>query len=106
MMEKNLIYDKISANDVHELISTYMLVDGFDFVADLKNSHGIYLIDEKTGATYLDFFTFFASSPLGLNHPKLQEVKDELGFIAINKPSNSDIYTTYMAEFVETFAQI
>jgi|SRR5690554_5216169 len=106
MMEKNLIYDKISANDVHEILRQYMLVDGFDFVADLKNSHGIYLIDEKTGATYLDFFTFFASSPLGLNHPKLQEVKDELGFIAINKPSNSDIYTTYMAEFVETFAQI
>jgi L-lysine 6-transaminase len=29
-----------------------------------------------------------------------------LGFAAVNKPSNSDIYTTYMAEFVETFANI
>ncbi|OGU76748.1 MAG: L-lysine 6-transaminase [Ignavibacteria bacterium RBG_16_34_14] len=105
-MEKILIKDKISADEVHEILKQYMLVDGFDFVPDLRNSHGVYLIDEKTGDTYIDFFTFFASSPLGLNHPKLKAVKDELGFVAVNKPSNSDIYTTYMAEFVETFANI
>ncbi len=106
MMEKILVKDKISADEVHEILKQYMLVDGFDFVPDLRNSHGIYLIDEKTGDTYIDFFTFFASSPLGLNHPKLKAAKDELGFVAVNKPSNSDIYTTYMAEFVETFANI
>ena len=106
MMEKILIKDKITADEVHEILKQYMLADGFNFVLDLKNSHGIYLVDERTGDSYIDFFTFFASSPLGLNHPKLQSVKDELGFAAINKPSNSDIYTTFMAEFVETFANI
>ena len=106
MMDKILTTDKIQAEDVHQILKQYMLADGFEFVLDLKNSHGIYLVDEKTGETYIDFFTFFASSPLGLNHPKILNVKDELAAVAINKPSNSDIYTTYMAEFVETFAEI
>jgi len=106
MIEKILTREKLTADEVHETLKQYMLADGFEFVADLKNSHGIYLIDEKTGDSYIDFFTFFASSPLGLNHPRLQNIKDELGFVAVNKPSNSDIYTTYMAEFVETFASI
>lgn len=97
---------KTSPEDVHDVLRQYMLVDGFDFVLDLKNSQGIYLVDEKTGDSYIDFFTFFASSPLGLNHPKLLEIKDKLGSAAINKPSNSDIYTTYMADFVNTFGKI
>lgn len=105
-MEKILIKDKISADEVHGILKQYMLVDGFDFVPDLNSSHGVHLIDEKTGDTYIDFFTFFASSPLGLNHPKLLSIKDELSQAAVNKPSNSDIYTTSMAEFVETFANI
>jgi L-lysine 6-transaminase len=85
-----------------------MLADGFDFVLDLKNSHGMHLVDEKTGDVYLDLFTFFASSPLGLNYPKLhsKEVMDELAFASVNKPSNSDIYTVLMAEFVDTFSKI
>ncbi len=106
MIDKILTTDKIQAEDVHQILKQYMLADGFEFVLDLKNSHGIYLVDEKTGDTYIDFFTFFASSPLGLNHPKLLNVKDELTAVSINKPSNSDIFTTYMAEFVETFAEI
>ncbi|NNG27620.1 MAG: L-lysine 6-transaminase, partial [Ignavibacteriaceae bacterium] len=66
------------------------------------------LVDEKTGDKYIDFFTFFASSPLGFNHPSLNsdEVREVLGYASVNKPSNSDIYTTYMAEFVETFARV
>lgn len=101
-------YAHIKAENVHEVISKYMLADGFDFVLDLRNSHGVYLVDEKTGETYFDFFTFFASSPLGLNHPKLhtEEVKKELLESTINKPSNSDIYTVAMAEFVDTFARV
>ncbi len=101
-------YSTVTAANVHNIIGSYMLADGFNFVLDLKRSHGINIIDEKTGDTYFDFFTFFASSPLGINHPKLnnEEVKNELANVAINKPSNSDIYTTYMAEFVDTFAKV
>jgi L-lysine 6-transaminase len=97
---------KTSPEEVHTTLKQYMLADGFDFVLDLKNSHGAYLVDEKTGDSYLDFFSFFASLPLGLNHPKLLSIKNELGLVAVNKPSNSDIYTTYMAEFVKTFGKI
>lgn len=98
----------INANEVHSSLSKRMLVDGFDFVLDIKNSKGLTLVDEKTGEEYLDFFSFFASSPLGMNHPKLNtpEFREELADAAMNKPSNSDIYTTQMAYFVETFSRV
>ena len=99
---------KISSKDVHKVISKHMLADGFEIVLDLKRSRGIKLVDEISGDEYIDFFTFFASSPLGLNHPFLnsEAVKNVLGHAAVNKPSNSDIYTTYMADFVDTFGRI
>ncbi len=101
-------FSKIMPEDVHPTLSKYMLADGFDFVLDMEKSIGPRLTDQKTGESYLDFFTFFASSALGMNHPglKTEEVKNELAVAATNKPSNSDIYTTQMAEFVETFASI
>ena len=106
MINKILTNDKILAEDVHQILKQYMVADGFEFVLDLKNSHGIYLVDERTGDSYIDFFTFFASSPLGLNHPKLLSIKDELATVVVNKTSNSDIYSTYMADFVNTFGSI
>ena len=106
MINKILTNDKILAEDVHQILKQYMVADGFEFVLDLKNSHGIYLVDERTGDSYIDFFTFFASSPLGLNHPKLLSIKDELATVVVNKTSNSDIYSTYMADFVNTFGNI
>ncbi len=103
-----ILKPSIEPSKVHETLAKYMLADGFDIVLDLQNSNGIHLVDEKTGETYFDFFTFFASSPIGLNHPylKSEEVQNTLGFVAVNKPSNSDMYTTYMADFVDTFARI
>lgn len=99
---------RIKSTEVHKVISKHMLADGFEIVLDLKRSRGIKLVDEISGDEYIDFFTFFASSPLGLNHPFLnsEEVKNILGLAAVNKPSNSDIYTTYMADFVDTFGRI
>ena len=101
-------YTITSADTVHETLNNYMLADGFDLIIDLHKSQGIKLVDERTGEEYIDFFTFFASSPLGLNHPRLAsgEVREILGQAAVNKPSNSDMYSTYMAEFVETFGNI
>lgn len=110
-MMGNLTYinsKNITAENVHETLKSKMLVDGFDLVLDLKNSHGMYLVDEKTGDEYLDFFSFFASNPLGMNHPKMNtpEFKEELSIAALNKPSNSDIYTIEMAKFVDTFIKV
>ncbi len=96
------------AEKVREVIGKHMLADGFNLVLDLKNSYRNKLVDERNGKEYIDFFTFFASSPLGMNHPKLNsdEVKEKLANAAVNKPSNSDIYTTQMADFVDTFSRV
>jgi L-lysine 6-transaminase len=103
-----IINQNISPNQVHETLSKYLLADGFDLVLDLEKSHGAYLVDSKTGKSYLDFFTFFASNALGMNHPKMDdpEFKEKLLASAMNKPSNSDIYTTEMAEFIDAFGTI
>ncbi len=106
----NVLYESnnVLPSNVHDVIGKYMLADGFNFVLDLGKSKGTKIVDAKTGNEYLDFFTFFASSALGMNHPKLstEAVKNELINAAVNKPSNSDIYTIQMAEFVETFARL
>jgi L-lysine 6-transaminase len=85
-----------------------MLVDGFDCVVDLKKSTGSKIWDSRRNKWFLDFFTFFASSPIGLNHPKLltKEFLEKLAYVSVNKPTNSDVYTVEMAEFVETFSRI
>lgn len=97
-----------TADRVREIIGKHMLADGFNLILDLNNSYRNKIVDERNGDEYIDFFTFFASSPLGLNHPKLnsESVKEKLAKAAVNKPSNSDIYTTQMAEFVETFNRV
>lgn len=96
------------AEKVRETIGKYMLADGFQLILDLKNSYRTKIVDERNGDEYIDFFTFFASNPLGMNHPKLNstEVVESLGLAAVNRPSNSDIYTTQMAEFVDTFGKV
>src|SRR3954470_3512703 len=94
---------------VHEALAQHLLVDGFDFVLDLEASRGSRLLDARDGSSYLDLFTFFASSALGMNHPALaddEEFRRELLVAALNKPSNSDVYTVAMAQFVETFSRV
>ena len=89
-------------------LSRHMLVDGFDIVVDLRKSRGTYLVDAKDGKRYLDFFTFVASSPLGMNHHALTAPAflKKLGYVAVNKPSLSDIYTEEQAQFVDTFSRM
>ncbi|CAN5725421.1 L-lysine 6-transaminase [soil metagenome] len=99
----------ISPDQVHETLGRSILADGMDLVLDLERSRGCYLVDARTGRRYLDMFTFFASSALGMNHPALADddaFRAELAAAAINKPSNSDIYTVPMARFVDTFARV
>lgn len=100
--------DRIPADKVHKIMKQYTIGDGMDIVYDHKKSHGSYLYDSKTDKEYLDMFTFFASLPIGHNHPKLMEDEffNHIAEVAINKPSNSDIYTIELAEWTETFARI
>ncbi len=101
------------ADAVRGTLSQHLLADGFEMVLDMENSRGSHLRDRVTGRDYVDFFTFFASNPLGMNHPKLagpgeaaEAFRERLMDAALNKPSNSDVYTRHMARFVETFGRV
>lgn len=102
------ITKSVTAAQVHNILNRHMLTDGYDIVLDLKRSEGSYLYDARNGERYLDFFTFFASNPLGMNHPRLanEAFQHKIGQIAINKPSNSDIYTEELAAFVDNFDRV
>jgi L-lysine 6-transaminase len=110
VLERTFLADPLLAPDrVHEVLARSILVDGLDFVLDLNRSDGSYLVDARDGRRYLDMFTFFASSALGMNHPALafdDEFRAELTEAAVNKPSNSDVYSVPMARFVDTFARV
>jgi L-lysine 6-transaminase len=97
------------AEDVLASIGKYILVDGFDMLIDLEKSHSYYLHDKKHDKTYLDFFSFFASAPLGFNHPSLlndEKFLKDLKLSGLHKVANSDMYTEQMAHFVNTFGEI
>jgi L-lysine 6-transaminase len=98
----------VRPEDVQDSLRKHILVDGFDMTLDLKESEGSFLYDSKHKKKLLDFFTFVASNPLGMNHPKLNndEFIKKIGKVAITKPSLSDVYLKEQAEFVETFFKI
>ncbi|CAN5370073.1 L-lysine 6-transaminase [soil metagenome] len=97
---------EIAARDVHEVLGRSMLADGFPLVYDLDASNGSWLVDARTGEKWLDVASGYASSALTYNHPALREPEFERRLLnaARVKPANSDIYTTYLAEFVDTLA--
>ncbi|MDX1672113.1 MAG: L-lysine 6-transaminase [Balneolaceae bacterium] len=99
------IKSTVKPNQVHSILSKHILADGYKLVLDLEKSKGLYIHDARSGDQYLDFFSFFASNPLGMNHPKLdnEEFIRKIGTVAVNKPTNSDVYTEAMAEFVDRF---
>jgi L-lysine 6-transaminase len=98
----------ITPNEVFPAIEKYMLRDGYDIVIDMEKSKGSHVVDARTGDDWLDFYTFFASSPFGMNHPALanEEFKEKIFRAAVNKVANSDIYTLEMGEFVKTFGEV
>ncbi|MDB5031508.1 L-lysine 6-transaminase [Mucilaginibacter sp.] len=99
----------VSPEDVQASLKKHILADGFDLTFDMEKSKGVYIYDAKYKRTYLDFFTCFASVPLGYNHPKMindEAFKKNLMLAALTNPSNSDIYTAQYAQFVETFDRV
>ncbi len=102
------IVSNLDPKQVLDSLSNHMLVDGYHVVMDLKRSHGNFVHDALHGVEILDFFSHFATCPIGYAHPKTTtpEFLEELAWAAVTKPANSDIYTAPMAQFVETFAQL
>lgn len=98
----------VAPDQVGETLSKHILADGFDLTYDMEKSQGTYIYDAKYNRTLLDFFTCFASVPLGYNHPKMvndESFKHHLLQAAMANPSNSDVYTQQYAEFVDTFSK-
>ncbi|TKB96808.1 L-lysine 6-transaminase [Pedobacter cryophilus] len=99
----------VAPNQVQNILGKHLLTDGYDLIFDMEKSNGVRIYDSKYNRSLLDFFTCFASVPLGYNHPKMmedEEFKKNLFLAAMANPSNSDIYTTQYAQFVDTFSRV
>jgi L-lysine 6-transaminase len=99
----------VPAGEVHARLAEHVLVDGFRLVLDVERSHGSWLVDARDSTEYLDLYTFFASAPLGSNPPGIVEDPEFMALLArvgATKPANPDMYSTHLAEFVETFARV
>jgi L-lysine 6-transaminase len=97
----------LSADEIKKMISSHMLADGLPLILNLQKSKGMRLYDMETNKEFLDFFGFFASNAVGMNHPDMfeKEFLEDLKWASITKVTNSDIYTPEMARFVDTFAK-
>ncbi len=97
----------LSADEIKRVISSHMLADGLPLILNLQKSKGMKLYDMETNKEFLDFFGFFASNAVGMNHPDMfeKEFLEDLKWASITKVTNSDIYTPEMARFVDTFAK-
>ena len=99
----------VAPDQVTQTLQQHILADGFDLTYDMEKSNGAYIYDSKYKRQLLDFFTCFASVPLGYNHPKMindEAFKHNLLLAALANPSNSDVYTQQYAEFVATFSKV
>jgi L-lysine 6-transaminase len=99
---------ELAATQVVGELEKHILVDGFKLVVDLEKSRGSRLVDAATGRSFIDFYSFYASMPVGFNHPYLNspEVEADLLAAAKIKVANSDMYSVPYATFVETFARV
>ena len=99
--------DRLPGPDkVHGIIRQHLIGDGFSIVFDLERSEGSWIVDAQTGEKFLDFYSFFASLPLGFNHPAFHtpENRERLLAAAVHKPSNSDAHSPELASFLQTFS--
>jgi L-lysine 6-transaminase len=99
----------VEPDEIHPTLSRHILADGFHVAIDLDRSHGSWIVDAQSGRRILDFYSYFATLPIGHNHPALtndQEYSAALMRAAIANPANSDIYTAEYAAFVEAFARL
>src|SRR3546814_11163231 len=67
----------IAPGEVQHTLANYLLADGYDMTFDMERSHDVTIYDSKYQRDLLDFFTCFASVPLGYNPPQM--VNDNIG---------------------------
>lgn len=98
----------VAPGKVIATLEPHLLVDGFKLIYDCDRSQGSRFVDATTGRSWIDLYSFYASQPIGFNHPHfdLPEVKADLLRAAKVKVANADVYTPQLATFVETFARV
>ncbi len=100
----------IQPADVEQIFLSHLNAKGMmPMVLDMTRSRGVDLYDQINGRKLTDFFGFYASSALGMNHPKLTEdaaFMKRLTEAALNKITNSDVRTLHMARFLGTFERV
>jgi L-lysine 6-transaminase len=98
----------LPASEVFPTLEKNILVDGFHLVIDFDKSSGSVMVDALTGKEYIDCYTYFATMPIGHNHPKMEEpeFRSSLMRAALANPANSDVYSREYAAFVDTFRRV
>ena len=99
---------RLLAKGIIPELRKHILVDGFGLVFDPEKSRGSIFVDAATGRELIDLYSFYASQPIGFNHPYFDrpEVQADLLTAAKVKVANSDVYTVQYAAFVSTFARV
>src|SRR5438477_11041547 len=89
-------------------LEKHILVDGFKLVFDVEKSRGSCFVDAASGRELIDLYSFYASQPVGFNHPYFDkpDVQADLLAAARVKVANADVYTVQFANFVKTFARV
>lgn len=98
----------VAPRDVLSTLEQHILVDGFKLIFDVEKSHGSHFVDAASGREFIDLYGFYASQPIGYNHPHFSrtDVQADLLRAAKVKVANADVYTPQYATFVETFARV
>src|SRR5687767_6462027 len=98
----------VPADQVFPVLKNNILVDGFHLVVDLERSHGSIIVDALEGKEYLDCYGYFATLPIGHNHPKMLDegFLKSLMVAAVSNPANADMYSREFAGFVQVFREL
>lgn len=99
------IINPITAHDIVRKTNFY---SAYDLTYDLTKSYGNYIWDSKNNRPILDCMGFFASNPLGHNHPKMleREFSEKLLRVSRTNPANTEIITEEYAGFIQSFYDI
>jgi len=98
----------VAPEDVIHTLEQHILMDGFKLIYDCNRSRGSRFVDAASGKSWIDLYSFYASQPIGFNHPHFDrpEVQADLLRAAKIKVANADVYSTQFATFVQTFARV
>lgn len=98
----------IVSQEIFKILKKNILVDGFHVALDLEKSKGSYIVDALSGKKYLDCYTYFATLPIGHNHPKMfrKNFLADLQRAAIANPANSDMYCKELAWAIDIFGRL